>query len=83
MNLMKSIKGYLSLNNSYNNFAMLPVIFVVNVMSNIFKILHMRLNNEPSQKSKIWMFRIIHLDKPPWVLSASNLFSINLINIQK
>ena len=37
---------------------MLPVIFVVNVMSNIFKILHMRLNNEPSQKSKIWMFRV-------------------------
>ena len=51
------------------------------IMRNIFKILHMCLNDESSQKGKIWMLRIIHFNEAPWILSASKFLPSNLLNI--
>lgn len=50
----------------------------MNIMCDIFKILHVSLNKKSPQKCKIGMNGIVNLDKSPWILSTPEFFALNL-----
>ena len=48
------------------------------VVSDVFQVLHVCLDDEPPEQSKVRVFDVVHFDKAPGVLPPSHLFPVHL-----
>jgi hypothetical protein len=55
-----------------------PVILIVDIMCDIFEVLHVCLDQKSSEKGEVWVLGIVYFYKSPRVLPTPNLLSLDL-----
>lgn len=58
-----------------------PVVFVVDVVRDVFEILHVSLNEESPEEGEVRMFRVLNFNETPRKLPAANPFAGNLHHV--
>ena len=56
----------------------IPVVFIMYVMCDILEVLHVGLDEKPSEERKVGVLGVVHFDETPRILTTTNLFPLYL-----